>query len=301
MKLNKRAFVGTVALAAALLASCGAPAEEKPVFSLDGKTVTYGIYPQTRVGSPTILAALNAMQSPGSNGYYSYQDAFYAKAVAKPCRTEYAFDDGTNIVEGTTYWFKCEPITWRVLATKDDAYYVLSEHVLDTHRFSEEYKGMKDGHYMSNYAHSEIRAWLNEEFLKSAFVQGNSAIAVTDVDNSAVTTDSPDNPYVCENTQDKVFLPSYKDYTNPAYGFPESTSSSGEKRYAKATDWARANGVSCFIDSKEYPYSGGYWSRSPFSRYADYVQSYSGYEYFQGDFAYYTYRGVRPAVTIKIS
>lgn len=73
-----------------------------------------------------------------------------------------------------------------------------------------------------------------------------------------------------------------------------------EKRYAKATDWARANGVSCFIDSKDYPYSGGYWSRSPFSRYADYVQCYSGCEYFQGDYAYYTYRGVRPAISIKI-
>ena len=274
----------------------------KPALSSDGKTITYGLYPQKRVSDSTIVAALNAIVSPESNGYYLYQDTYYAKTWAYPFGSNYFFDDGTRIASGTIYWFKCEPITWRVLSETDGTYYVLSDVLLDAHRYNELYEGTKGGYYANNYLNSEIRAWLNCDFYASAFALADSAILTTTVDNSAATTDSSSNEYACSNTQDKVFLPSYKDYINSSYGFSTSTGGS-DTRYAKTTDWARARGAfSC--PSTNYLYNGYYWTRSPSSGnsydswYADLYGSLSNSYFYYVNGADY---GVRPAISVVIA
>ena len=44
-----------------------------PVFSNDGKTVTYGLYPQTHVNDTTLINTLNTLEV-SSNGWYLYED-----------------------------------------------------------------------------------------------------------------------------------------------------------------------------------------------------------------------------------
>lgn len=270
-----------------------------PNLSDDEKTITYGLYPQTNVSNSSLISALNKLTTPESNGWYLYEDEYYAKVSATPYSTDYTFDNGRTIASGTKYWFKCEPITWNVLSNNDGEYYILSSVLLDAHRYNEYYTGTKDGHYANNYEYSEIRAWLNNEFYNSAFALGNSNIQLTNVDNSAATTDSMSNPYVCNNTQDKVFFPSYKDYINSSYGFSTSTNST-ETRYCKTTDWARARGAYCNIGSS-YLYNSSYWIRSPYSDDSNPVWTvYSdGSIYRSSD--YLTYLSVRPALTIKIA
>ncbi len=240
----------------------------RPFVSTDGKTITYGLYPQTNVNDSSLVSTLDALISPKSNGWYLYEGDYYAKASATPYYRSYKFDNGSTISAGTTYWFKCEPIVWNVLSNSSGEYYVVSSVLLDAHYYHNSYSDRTiDGTniYPNNYKYSDIRSWLNNDFYNSAFALGNSHIQTTTVDNSAATTDSTGNSCACANTQDKVFLPSYQDYINSSYGFSTSTDSTNT-RYCKTTDWARARGAYCVMDSSTIhngSYNGWYWTRSP--------------------------------------
>ena len=265
-----------------------------PVLSDDGKTITYGLYPQANINDQATIDELNKLTTPDSNGWYLYNDEYYAKLDAHPCSSKYVFDNGTKIVEDETYWFKCESITWNVLNGENGEYFVLSSVLLDEHCY--------DGHYTypfsdNNYKDSDIRAWLNNEFYNSAFALDNGYIQTTTVDNSAATTDSPKkNDYACENTEDKVFLPSYQDYNNVDYGF-----ASDESRKCKTTDYARANGADYSTDSS-YLYGGAYWTRSPDS--SDVIDArcvgYGGNLNFVSS-VNVDHFGVRPCLVIKLA
>lgn len=279
---------------------------ESPVLSEDKKTLTYGLYPQTNVNDSELVSTLNGLTTPESNGWYLYEDDYYAKVSATPDSSIYTFDNGTTIVSGTTYWFKCEPITWNVIKNNNGEYYIVSSVLLDVHRYYNSTSSRTiDGQtvYANNYKYSDIRAWLNEDFYKSAFALGNSHIQTTTVDNSAATTDRSSNGYACTNTEDKVFLPSYQDYLNETYGFENTgPETSSESRCCRTTDWARARGAYYYTSSGSYQYNGFYWTRSPYSAYsygAWYVLSDGTLSH--GDLVYNTFYSVRPGLSIKIA
>lgn len=239
---------------------------KEPIVTSDGKSITYGLYPQKNVNDSSLVSALNALTMPELNGWYLYEGDYYAKVDATTCEEHYSFDNGTAITSGTTYWFKCEPIVWNVLSNTNSEYYVVSSVLLDAHCFdkSESTRTINEKTvYPNNYEYSDIRAWLNNEFYNFAFALGNSHIQITVVDNSASTTRSSSNEYACSNTEDKVFLPSYKDYNNSSYGFLANT------RRCRTTDWARARGAYYYADSSSYLYNGYYCTRSPDNVYSN--------------------------------
>ncbi len=257
--------------------------------------VKYGIYPQTHVSDETLISNLNTLTTTEANGWYLYDGDYYAKLTAKPYNTSYTFDDVTTITKGTEYWFKCEPINWKILESNDGEYKLISSVLLDAHcYYSSTSNRTIDGNtvYANNYKYSDIRAWLNDEFYNSAFSLGKSYIQTVEVDNSASTTSSSTNKYACENTYDKVYLLSYQEYNNESY-FADDTA-----RQCKTTDYARANG--CYSNTNSsYKNNGCYWTRSPYSYYsynASYVR-YGGNIYYS--YVNITYYGVRPALTVK--
>ena len=225
-----------------------------PTIDLQNKIIKYGLYPQKNVNDSALLTSLNALTTPESNGWYLFNNEYYAKLSATRYDSRYTFDNGTTIVWGTTYWFKCEPITWNILVSGNYCL-LLSSALLDAHPFSG-----------SNYKNSGIRTWLNGTFYNSAFALGNSYIKTMEVNNSAATTDSKDNPYACENTEDNVFLLCVQEYLLDSYGFIDTGGFNNETRCCKTTDWARANGAYCSKDSR-YLYNGKYWTRSPSANY----------------------------------
>lgn len=269
-----------------------------PVLSSDGKNITYGLYPQTNVNDIELIAALNELTTTESNGWYLYNGEYYAKVIATPHSSDYTFDNGTTILRRVTYWFKCEPIVWNILSNNNDEYYILSSILLDAHIYNSYWTGTdENGRYANNYEYSEIRSWLNNDFYNSAFALGNSNIQTTTVDNSAATTNDDANPYVCNNTEDKVFLPSYKDYTNINYFFYYwgKPTERAETRFCKTTDWALARGAYIFSGYE----TGSYFSRSPSNTHSYgvmgvYWGSVNSYYVSEKEF------GVRPALTIKI-
>ena len=267
---------------------------------ITGNTVTYGLYPQKNVNDEELLTALNAL--PETDGYYFYENVYYAKLSATPYNSGCVFDNGTTIVSGTTYWFKCEPIVWNILSNNSGEYYIVSSVLLDAHCYYNSTSSRKiDGQtvYANNYKYSDIRTWLNADFYNSAFALGNSHIQTTTVNNSAATTDNTSNSYACANTEDKVFLPSYKDYINSSYGFSTSTSASNT-RCCKTTDWARARGA-WYSTNSSYLYNCYYWSRSPYS--GTYASAWPVCT--DGSLGYYGVRNtqysVRPAITVMIA
>lgn len=264
-----------------------------PNLSEDGKTITYGLYPTNNINNnEELVAALDKLaesSSPEANGYYLYNDEYYAKTVANA--STYAsktFANGIEFTNGETYWFECEPITWNVLENHNGEYILLSSIVLDQCYY---YSPTNNNKYKDSY----VRSWINGDFYNSAFVLDNSYIQTTTIDNSASTTASETNPYACENTEDKVFLLSYQDYLNNDYGFPSSDSSCGE-RVCPTTDWAKARGISMYSNET----SGRYWTRSPDE--VTYVCAMhvnkDGSIYGENTDRKY---GIRPAITIKIA
>ena len=138
-----------------------------------------------------------------------------------------------------------------------------------------------------NYEYSDIRAWLNNDFINTAFnTEEQNIINESLVDNSALTTSSNTNKYACNNTNDKVYLLSYKDVTEKYFTY-------GSEMQAKVTDYGEDKGV-----GNLYGY-GDFWLRSPNcydSNKVDYVFRNSRMEFT----SCYRSNGARPALEIKI-
>ena len=86
--------------------------------------IKYGLYPQKYVSDASIVTGLNNLSTTDSDDWVLYNGEYYAKKVAQPKPTypnnsNYKFDDGVAIVEGNTYWFKCEPILWNILSNNN--------------------------------------------------------------------------------------------------------------------------------------------------------------------------------------
>ena len=212
--------------------------------SSDGKTITYGLYPQKHVIDQDTIAALNSIDAPDSSGWYLLNGDYYAKRVAD-VRPLYniKYSDGSAITNGSEDWFLCEPIEWNVLSSSKGEAFVVSKLLLDLEEYGELYYSKREGVYANNYAKSSIRKWLNEDFLSAAFSLSDSELLTTVVDNSGYGALS------CENTYDKLFLLSSSDYANSTYGFVDNKS-----RSCKTTDWARAN---------QWLNNDAYWTRTP--------------------------------------
>ncbi len=269
-----------------------------PTFSDDRSTVTYGLYPQTHVSDEALISSLDALETTESNGWCLYDGSYYAKKSATPCSSSYEFSDGTKIVKGTEYWFKCEPIEWKVLSSSEGTYSLVSSVLLDAHCY---YSSLEDRTidgktiHLNNYEHSDIRSWLNDEFYNSAFSLSNSIIQTVLVDNSASSAGYSTNKYACNNTEDKVYLLSYADYNNADYFADDAA------RCCKTTDWARASGAFYNMGSS-YLGNGYYWTRSPYAGGSNCAR----HVYSDGSIYWYSYvsnsnNGVRPGIQIKIA
>lgn len=101
----------------------------------------------------------------------------------------------------------------------------------------------------NNYKDSDIRGWLNDYgsdgFLHKAFASDLIIhIRQTSIDNSADSTGYDPNSFACENTDDKIFLPSVKELTNYYYGFNTNFTYGDDSRVRNYTDYSQNSGSS---------------------------------------------------------
>lgn len=255
---------------------CGKESEK--AYTREGDYIYFGEYPQTlKADSVTITSTTD------ERGYYLGDDGcYYAKVSADPHYNDFTFSTGASITKGTVYYFKVEPIRWRILSEENGEAFLLCDSIIDVlsyqwdfyDRYQTYYNnadGVPEGTYANNYKYSEIRAWLNTTFYETAFsALQQEIILITEVDNSAKSTNPHGNEtahnggvneYVCENTNDKIFLLSQEEATNEAYGF-SSSESADESREMITSDYSRALGA-LMITTEDYYGNGWWYHRSP--------------------------------------
>ncbi len=252
--------------------------------------IWFGEYPQTiKANDVTITETIDG------RGYYLGSDGFYyAKVTATPRSSGYTFSTSATVTSDTVYYFKVEPIKWRILEESEGIALILCESIIANKRYDDS---------SNNYANSEIRAWLNNEFYTKAFTAlQQELIQITEVDNSVYSTGYSSNPYVCANTNDKIFLPSYREMVNSAYGFSSDYSANDAARRRLTSDYSRATGAN-MDTSTEYYGNGWWWLRSPngsisFSARGIDRYGYAGSSYDVGSAAG---TGVVPALRLRLS
>lgn len=149
-------------------------------------------------------------------------------------------------------YFRYEPMKWRVLSVNEDGTdaFLLADQVMDIAPY---YQGEDEA---ITWEKSDIRKWLNQSFVETAFTKEEQAA----VETTDVTT--ADNQWSKEpggnDTKDKVYLPSIEEMLNEDYGFSARTEE-GDTRNIKTTDYVDKGGTFC------KPADGfmSYWLRSP--------------------------------------
>ena len=277
----------------------------------DGDTVYFGSYPQTKVTDTAITSALGGFDSSTwtSYGYYvsgsvsnymyyidkeygreKYRGVYFTSYRPYLCPSSSSasnsLQDGNGYATSTVYWFRYEPIAWKIVNEEGGKATLVADLILD----SQQYDYKKNGSYSNDYAESTIRAWLNDTFYNTAFSEMQQAIIqTTEVDNSVASTGYSSNPYACENTYDRIFLMSYVE------AITWFTSAAARQR--QGSDYAKSQGL---LVSSSYAGNSDLWLRSPDdfnSRIARSVIVDGSFDCISVD---YTYLGVLPALVIKL-
>lgn len=138
--------------------------------------------------------------------------------------TDYSYQYENGYICGNVYWFKYEPLQWRVINSQTGL--VISEIIIDSVPYSDYVKKGSDGEYYNDkgaYSYdwetSSLKAWLNDDFYRTAF---------TAEEQSVINEDENGNLYVLTESE----------ATNPVYftsAFP---------RQAEGSDYSKCQGLS---------------------------------------------------------
>ena len=184
-------------------------------------TFAFGMYPQTRETDKAKIEKLNDARETSGKAVVVLDGVTYAsyrvsetgcKPGGSPFCYYYKYFPYMEKYGLETYWFRFEPIQWSVLDSGTDGVLLIAENVLCTHTFNDTVKAD------NTWATSDVRAWLNDTFLKDAFTAKERAFLqsseLTNEPNLILGTSSGSG-----TTTDKIFLPSQNEITNPDYGF----------------------------------------------------------------------------------
>ena len=280
-----------------------------------GDHIEYGNYPQSKVTDESTLALLDSLDKNWIS--YRYYSGTGTREDGKMEPSDYMFyaeidTDGDGLrdyravrideyrprdtgdtssssnseqynngyITGNVYYFKCEPILWRILDPSDGL--IMTEKIMDSQAYNnyiifyaseskgrEYYGDLELNDYANDYYNSSIRQWLNYDFYNTAFTSSqasnirNDVILNNDCYNSSLTK------YNAQASKDKIFLLSYEEVRTSSYGFNSSASVYDVARQAQGTDYAKSQGL--YVE-KYSSYSGNSWwwlrSASYYSPYA---------------------------------
>ena len=146
-----------------------------------------------------------------------------------------------------------DPIRWRVLSVNGNDAFLMADQILDGRRYH-------DWDVETTWENCSLRVWLNNEFLNDAFTgEEQDAIMITDI----VNEDNPENRAEGgNNTFDKVYILSFREAVNVAYGFDENYGSRSLSRCVACTDYTKSHySFPMRIDNPQG--IGDWWLRTP--------------------------------------
>ena len=256
------------------------------------KWTSYEYYADSEVSSYMYYVDVDTDE----DNQYDYRGVYFSSY--RPINTtdtlgnsSYQYDNGYLVNE--TYWFKYEPIKWDVLDQEDGKLLVTSNIILDSqsfyHEMSEELFRHHEGMgYANNYEFSDIRLWLNETFYNEAFNEfKDNVIYTTVIDNSLASTLDSSNPYTCNNTEDKIFLPSR---------FETHDYLTSSELIANGSDYAKSQGLYVALEN-----DNAFWGlRTPYPNQPYQVRYITNDGSTSYDSINKTSLGVRPTLWINI-
>ena len=286
-------------------------------YTREGKYIYFGYWPQTLERDETVIAKLNEMagkpplprdkENPynwesheGTTYMWQkiviYNGTKYLGVQMNDYRASGVYSLSSYIMKNgyftsEVYWFKYEPIKWRILTTSGNSAYIMSDIALDSFSIQPNRKGeirdglyadynnspgVPDGTYANNWEYCFLRRWLNETFYNEVFNNlQKEIIKTTHLDNTARSSNPNDYPKYygygekagknkfadqCKDTDDKIFLPSLRDITTTAYGFNKDVLAEDSARNLQATDFAKLHGAPMNTNDKKYV---TWYTRSP--------------------------------------
>lgn len=255
-----------------------------PTYDSATNTVKYGMYPRTAINDSTILTALNNMYENSSHEQKEYVyggQLYYPEVSHLAASVNWNFKNGDKILDNTLYWYRVEPITWKVLSSSENDKFLFATEAITCSKFDDS---------SNNYENSYIRHWLNNDFYNMAFGTSDSYIKVTTVVNSG-----------CSDTEDKIFLLSMSETLDSSYGFRSSYGGVCDTaKQRKPTDYCVAHGNNPNEDTGNAGYSYcGYRTRTPGSNNKN-ACVYSGGYVNSGDPIIGTNYGIVPAMHISL-
>lgn len=286
-------------------------------YTREGDNIYFGYWPQTLERDENVIAKLNEMagkpplprDKENPHNWESHEGTTYMwqkiviyngtkylgvqmndyRASGVYSLTSYIMKNGYFTYE--VYWFKYEPIKWRILTTSGNSAYIMSDIALDSFSIQPYRKeenrdglyasynnstGVPAGTYANNWEYCFLRGWLNETFYNEVFNKlQKEIIQTTHLDNTARSSNPNDYPKYygygenagknkfadqCKDTDDKIFLLSLLDITTTAYGFNKDVLAEDPARNLQATDFAKLHGAPMNTNDKKYV---TWYTRSP--------------------------------------
>ncbi len=229
----------------------------------------------------------------------SYQNYFWED----PYQKENGYESNT------IYYFKYEPLHWRILDPSTGL--ILCEDIIDSQPLQNVlycddggwyyWQEVTKEHIANDYASSSLNAWLNRDFCETAFTEeqmNNIKKPDPPLDNGG----SDDSGYHYAETDEKMFLLTFADVVNTAYGFGDFEYRDPAK-YAWGTEYAKCQGLQT---SEDYDHNNSrdsdWWLRLP----DDFYPFYGSVCCSSEGFAMYllhvgrTANGVRPACHLAV-
>ena len=302
--------------------------------SAEGKSVELGSYPQSRVTAEKTLSRLNSLAlnwipygyysgsgsvgSAQSGDYMKFADVTldgekyravcfeqYRPMLTHKSHSAKTYQDDNGYYTNTVYWFKYEPLKWRVLSSAEGL--MMCESIIDSQPFNNtvykiggNYYNDKNGKaYAHDYAESTLRKWLNSDFYNTAFSSSEKArLSARECEMQYFPRSKPHGEM---KVTDKVFMLSRIEATDSRYGFKSSMYAADTARRGKGTDYARCQGLHVCEIGFGHLGNSCWWLRAPgfFSRRVNKI-FYDGYcavdSYYMVEL---TDIGVRPCIVLK--
>lgn len=296
--------------------------------------VEFGSYPQSLVTDEAELARLESLSLCWeSYGYYSgngnvgsavsgdymrYADVSaegerYRAVVfdsLRPMKTtgthsSRSYQDNNGYTPGNVYWFRFEPLRWRILDRESGL--MMCESIIDSQPFNNTiysvgnvfYSDPGGVNFAHDYASSSLRSWLNNDFLNTAFsAEEQERLKITECEQQFYPRSKPAGAL---KTDDKVFLLSRTEATKTEYGFNSSMYAPDPARRGRGTDYAGCQGLHVCRIGFGHLNNSCWWLRAPafFSRRVNKI-FYDGYcavdSYYMVEL---TDIGVRPCISVE--
>ena len=237
------------------------------IFKEDNK-VAFGRFPKSIVFDNELISKLNNLES--VNNIVSLDGEDYLKIskgiIEEAIEYDFVTTSGDvirkkdtskiNLISNNDIYFKIEPIIWKIIDTNGYRYTLITEDVIFAHAYK--YYTDDKRFFYNNYEESSIRNYLNNNFYKDAFNEDEKrCIIKTLVINQVESTKFTSNPYICANTFDYIYIPSFKDITSEKYKFVKD-----QDRVCTATPYAIELGARISHDDI-YGGNATYYLRSP--------------------------------------